>query len=161
VHLISRYFTWIVFAIAAITAVYWSFNNPSKIWNSVTAVMIIACPCALLLSNTFTNGNILRLLSRKKFYLRNAQAIEDIADANHIVFDKTGTLTTGSYHDIEYEGEPLSSLKKKKIAMLASQSSHPLSKAVSLYLGRKADAKIAGSKKSRERELKVLLAAIL
>jgi Cu+-exporting ATPase len=144
VHLISRYFTWIVFAIAAITAVYWSFNNPSKIWNSATAVMIIACPCALLLSNTFTNGNILRLLSRKKFYLRNAQAIEDIADANHIVFDKTGTLTTGSYHDIEYEGEPLSSLKKKKIAMLASQSSHPLSKAVSLYLGRKADAKIAG-----------------
>jgi len=142
VHLISRYFTWMVFAVAAIAALYWSFNDPSKIWNSVTAVMIIACPCALLLSNTFTNGNILRLLSRNKFYLRNAQAIEDIANANHIVFDKTGTLTTGTYQDIEYKGELLSPLKKKQIAMLAAQSVHPLSKAVALYLGRKSDAKI-------------------
>ena len=104
VHLLSRYFTWVVLSIATIAAVYWYFNDPHKIWNSVTAVMIIACPCALLLSNTFTNGNILRLLSRNKLYLRNAQTIETIASINHIVFDKTGTLTTGTYQDIQYEG---------------------------------------------------------
>ena len=35
-----------------------AINDPSKIWPAVTAIFIIACPCALLLSNTFTNGNI-------------------------------------------------------------------------------------------------------
>ena len=137
VHLISRYFTWCVFAIAAITALYWAFLDPSKIWNSVTAVLIIACPCALLLSNTFTNGNILRVLSRNNFYLRNAQAIEDLANVDHIVFDKTGTLTTGGYQDIEYIGTPLTGLQKRKIATLAAQSAHPMSKAVTTFLDKK------------------------
>ena len=144
VHLMSRYFTWVVFAIAAGSALYWSFYDASKIWSSVTAVMIIACPCALLLSNTFTNGNILRLLSRNKLYLRNAQAIEDIAEANHVVFDKTGTLTTGAYQDIEYVGNPLNVAIKKKIAALASQSTHPMSKAVVGRLGRKQGLKVIG-----------------
>jgi Cu+-exporting ATPase len=77
VHLLSRYFTWIVFSVATMAAIYWFFNDLSKIWPAVTAVLIIACPCALLLSNTFTNGNILRILGRNKFYLRNAQVIEE------------------------------------------------------------------------------------
>lgn len=144
VHLTSRYFTWGVFAIAAITSLYWSYYDASKIWTSVTAVLIIACPCALLLSNTFTNGNVLRLLSSNKFYLRNAQTIEEIANADHIVFDKTGTLTTGTYQDIEYEGQPLTNLQKKKIALLASHSTHPMSKAVALFLGKKLISKITG-----------------
>ncbi len=135
VNLIARYFTWIVFSIAAIAAIYWSFNDPSKIWNSVTAVMIIACPCALLLSNTFTNGNVLRILGRNKFYLRSATTIESIANANHIVFDKTGTLTSGSYHDIEYVGKPLPLAYKRKLAILTSHSIHPLSKALASYFG--------------------------
>jgi len=144
VHLMSRYFTWIVFAVAAISATYWFINDPSKIWNSITAVMIIACPCALLLSNTFTNGNILRKLGRNNFYLRNAQTIEDIANIDHIVFDKTGTLTTGNYQDIEYRGQHLKSSISKKIAILANQSTHPMSKAIASYLGKKVVAKISG-----------------
>ncbi|HNR18073.1 MAG TPA: heavy metal translocating P-type ATPase metal-binding domain-containing protein, partial [Chitinophagaceae bacterium] len=73
VHLLSRYFTYIILAIAAATAVYWQLNDPAKMWPAVTAIFIIACPCALFLSNTFTNGNILRILSRNHFYLRNAE----------------------------------------------------------------------------------------
>jgi len=135
VHLLSRYFTWVLLTIATSAAIYWYYHDPSKIWTSVTAVMIIACPCALLLSNTFTNGNILRLLSRKKLYLRNAQTIETIANIDHIVFDKTGTLTTGSYQDVQYEGLYLTGNTKKKIAALAAQSTHPISKAIAAYLG--------------------------
>ncbi|QEC70072.1 HAD-IC family P-type ATPase [Panacibacter ginsenosidivorans] len=134
VHLLSRYFTWIVFSIALATAIFWYFNDVSKIWPAVTAVLIIACPCALLLSNTFTNGNILRILGRNKFYLRNAQVIEEIANVEHIVFDKTGTLTTGAGADIDYKGEYLSGRLKNKIATLAAQSTHPMSKAVFSYL---------------------------
>ena len=135
VHLISRYFTWIVFLIAGVTAVYWAFADSSKMLPAFTSVLIIACPCALLLSNTFTNGNILRILGRNKFYLRNAQTIENIGKVDHIVFDKTGTLTTGDYMDIEYVGPVLTPENKQKIAALASQSMHPLSKAVTAFLG--------------------------
>lgn len=134
VHLLSRYFTYIVFTIAISTAVYWQINDPSRIWPAVTAIFIIACPCALLLSNTFTNGNILRILGKNRFYLRNAQTIEDIADIDHVVFDKTGTLTTTREQDITFEGEQLTNEQKEIIASLAIHSSHPLSKSLSHYL---------------------------
>jgi Cu+-exporting ATPase len=144
VHLLSKYFTIILFTIATITAVYWAFTDSSKIWNAVTAVLIVACPCALLLSNTFTNGNILRRLSRNNLYLRNAQTIEDIARVSYIVFDKTGTLTTGRYNNINYEGETLSRETKKKIASLAAQSNHPMSKAIVTWAKAGAVLKVTG-----------------
>jgi Cu+-exporting ATPase len=93
IHLLSRYFTWVVLSIAIITATYWWAHDPSRIWHAVTAVLIVACPCALLLAASFTNGHILRILSRHHLYLRNADAIERLAEVDHIVFDKTGTLT--------------------------------------------------------------------
>ena len=134
VHLLSRYFTYIVLTIAFITAIYWNFNDPSRIWPAVTSIFIIACPCALLLSNTFTNGNILRILGNNHFYLRNAQTIENIAKANHIVFDKTGTLTTTQEQDITYEGTKLTPYQLQQVAALAACSSHPLSKALARHL---------------------------
>jgi Cu+-exporting ATPase len=134
VHLLSRYFTYIVLLIAAATAIYWQLNDSTKLWPAVTAIFIIACPCALLLSNTFTNGNILRILSRNRFYLRNAQAIEDLAGITHIVFDKTGTLTSSGEQDISYHGKELTEVNKAEIAALAACSNHPLSKAIVSYL---------------------------
>lgn len=136
VHLLSRYFTYIVLTIATVTAVYWQLNDSAKTWPAVTAIFIIACPCALLLSNTFTNGNILRILGRNHFYLRSAQVIEDIAKTTHIVFDKTGTLTSTSEQDITYEGMQLTTIPEQQVAALAACSSHPLSKALVKYLGR-------------------------
>lgn len=133
VHFIARFFTWIVLFLSIASALYWWVVNPDKIWAAATAVLIVACPCALLLSNTFTNGNILRILSRNHLYLRNAQKIEEIASINYIVFDKTGTLTTGRYQDISYGGKPLSKSILKKLAALASQSMHPMSRAVAAW----------------------------
>ena len=134
VHLLSKYFTWIVLLIATASGTFWYFNNSELMWPAITAVLIIACPCALLLSNTFTNGNILRILSSNKLYLRNAQTIEALANINHIVFDKTGTLTKREQQTIVYEGNILSNNAKHKIASLASYSTHPLSKAIYSFL---------------------------
>jgi len=135
VHLLSRFFTYIVFAVATATAIYWTMHDVHRIWPAVTSIFIIACPCALLLSNTFTNGNILSILGRNHFYLRSAQTIEDIAAANHIVFDKTGTLTSACEQDITYEGLPLTYEEEQKVAALANHSSHPLSRALVKHLG--------------------------
>ena len=134
IHLLSRYFTLIVFLIAGTVAAYWAFADPSRIWNAVTAILIIACPCALLLSSSFTNGNILRHLTKNGFYLKNAQIIERIASLDHLVFDKTGTLTLRYEQDIDFEGKPLRLSERKAIASLAAQSMHPLSCALVDYL---------------------------
>ncbi len=135
VHLMSRWFTYIVFAIALLTAVYWQLHDPSRIWVSVTAIFIIACPCALLLSNTFTNGSILRILGSNRFYLRNAQTIESIAGITHIVFDKTGTLTASREQELAYEGKKMTALEKQQLASLAACSGHPLSRALAKEFG--------------------------
>lgn len=135
VHRVSQYFTLVVFAIATIAAVYWYFHDPAKIWPAVTAVFIIACPCALLLANSFTNGHILSILGKNRFYLRKAEVIEEITRVTHIVFDKTGTLTDADERTIRYEGQPLSAIQQSQIAALASCSGHPLSKTIARHLG--------------------------
>ncbi len=134
VHIVSQYFTVILFAIALITAAYWYRVNPSLIIPSVTAILIVACPCALLLSSSFTYGNILRILSKNGFYLRSAAVLEGIIQADTLVFDKTGTLTVLDENDVTYSGEVLTDSEKKSVALLLSQSQHPLSKAVKQHL---------------------------
>jgi len=134
VHALSRYFTYIVLSISAVSAIYWAIHDPSKCWGAATAVLIVACPCALLLSTTFTNGHLLRTLAKNQFYLRNARTIERIAATTHIVFDKTGTLTDTTQQDITYEGEALTPHHRLVIATLAAQSTHPLSQALVQYL---------------------------
>lgn len=130
VHGLSRWFTWILFSIALAAATYWYYHDSSKIANVVTAVLIVACPCALYLSNTFTNGNILRKLAKNKLYLRNATVIEAIAGTTHIVFDKTGTLTEAHKITLSYHGKFPDRHTNACIGALAAQSAHPLSKAI-------------------------------
>lgn len=134
-HNLSNYFTLIVFAISAIAALYWlNRGEVTTMWNALTTILIIACPCALLLSSTFTNGNVLRILGHNKFYLRHPDVIGHLQNINHIVFDKTGTLTQSRKLEINYKGKNLLPNDKLRIASLLSQSSHPLSKAVSSHL---------------------------
>ncbi|MEZ5067917.1 MAG: hypothetical protein R2847_05245 [Bacteroidia bacterium] len=54
-----------------------------------------------------TYGNILRMLGKRKIYMRNYKALEKLADIDTVVFDKTGTLTKNNASQIEYEGDPL------------------------------------------------------
>lgn len=134
VHLLSRYFTYIVLAIALATGIYWQFTDPARLWPAVSSVFIIACPCALLLSNSFTNGNILQILGRNRFYLRNAEIIERFAGIDQVVFDKTGTLTVPDEEVLEYHGKPLNRKQEEWLAAVASQSTHPLSRALAKHI---------------------------
>lgn len=130
IHNVSKYFTVVLFSIAATSAIYWYVNDASRIWTAVTSVLIVACPCALLLSATFTNGNMLRILQKYGFYARNAGVIEQISRADTIVFDKTGTITQQGDSAIAFKGMPLDSETLQIIRSLAGQSHHPLSKAI-------------------------------
>lgn len=125
---ISRYFTPILLLIAFAGFGYWIFKDANTAFNVFTAVLIVACPCALALTAPFTFGNILRILGKKKFYLKNALVIEQLAKVNAIVFDKTGTITTNKKSNISYEGQPLSEDELIAVKNVLRASNHPLSR---------------------------------
>jgi len=130
IHPWSRYFTMALFTVAIATLVFWSINDPAKILPAVSSVLIVACPCSLLLSATFTYGNMLRLFGKNKLYLKNSSVIEALAKINTIVLDKTGTITQNNSSQVMYEGTPLTEKELLVIKTVAKQSSHPLSKII-------------------------------
>lgn len=134
IHPWSRYFTIALFSIAFCTILFWWRYDSSKIFPALTAVLIVACPCSLLLSATFTYGNMLRIFGKNKLYLKNAAVIESLAKINTIVFDKTGTITKNTSSTVTYDGVPLTSQELAAIKNITRQSSHPLSKVITASL---------------------------
>lgn len=126
----SKYFTIAILIIAFGSLWYWWNINFKTAINSFTAVLIIACPCALALAAPFTFGNVLRILGRNKFYLKNASIIEKISKTSTMVFDKTGTITQSSKSNITYTGQSLTEKQKNQLISVLRQSSHPLSKMI-------------------------------
>jgi len=134
---ISKYFTVIILAITFLTALYWFFIDSAVVVNAVSAVLIVACPCALALSAPFTLGNILRILGKHKLYLKNAEVIESLSKITTVVFDKTGTLTQSHENDIVYEGVELFEKDLVIIKSVLRASNHPLSRMLYEHLGAK------------------------
>ena len=125
---ISRYFTPILLLIAFSSFGYWIFIDTVTAFNVFTSVLIVACPCALALTAPFTMGNVLRILGKQKFYLKNALVIEQLSKVDTIVFDKTGTITTNKKSSISYEGTTLSKESTVLVKNVLRASNHPLSR---------------------------------
>ncbi len=128
---ISKRFTVTLLTIAFVSTIFWLVVDPSKAFNVFTAVLIVACPCAIALAAPFTLGNVLRIFGRENLYLKEASVIEQMANLDTVVFDKTGTLTTNQKNLITYEGVALSTEEKQLLTSTLRASSHPLSR--SLY----------------------------
>ena len=127
---ISKQFTIIILAISIIATAYWLYADSSKALNVFTAVLIIACPCALALSAPFTFGNMLRIFGKRKFYLKNASALEQLSHIDTIIFDKTGTITSSKSNTITYEGIELTEDEEELLKSTLRGSNHPLSRAL-------------------------------
>ena len=130
---ISKHFTLTVLCIALLSAGYWWFNDPILTWEVFTAVLIVACPCALALASPFTLGTALRIMGRGSLFLKNTSIVEKMAQVDTLVFDKTGTLTLPDAYDIYFSGE-LKEREKIYLAALTKQSTHPLSQKIFNYL---------------------------
>ncbi|APQ16047.1 heavy metal translocating P-type ATPase [Maribacter hydrothermalis] len=128
---IGKRFTISVLSIAFIATAFWLFHDPSKAMNVFTAVLIIACPCAIALASPFTLGNMLRIFGKKKFYIKNTQTIEQLSKIDTAIFDKTGTITTTQKSTAHYEGMPLTAEEESILKNTIRASNHPLSR--SLY----------------------------
>ncbi|OYQ36596.1 heavy metal translocating P-type ATPase [Flavobacterium cyanobacteriorum] len=127
---ISHYFTPVLILIALASFSIWIFIDVTTAFNVFTAVLIVACPCALALSAPFTLGNVLRIMGNRKFYLKNATVIERLAKIDTIVFDKTGTITTNRKSAIVFEGTAPDEKQFILIKNLLRGSNHPLSRMI-------------------------------
>ncbi len=125
---IGKRFTIAVLAIAFLASSFWLYFDPGKAMNVFTAVLIIACPCAIALASPFTLGNMLRIFGRKKFYLKDTGTIEQLAQIDTAIFDKTGTITTSKKSTATYEGMPLTTAEESLLKNTLRASNHPLSR---------------------------------
>ena len=145
---VSKHFTLAILSIAFLAATYWLPHNFSLALNAFTAVLIIACPCALALSTPFTLGNVQRIFGRHQFYLKNTNVLEKLAKITAIVFDKTGTITHARHAKaafVSLNGQPhLNAKQLTWIKALVRQSTHPLSLTIFNSLNGDADAPVSG-----------------
>ena len=133
VHPWSQYFTYVLLIIALISGLYWWFVDVRNILPAVTSVLIVACPCSLLLTVTFTYGNVIRYLGKSNMYCKNSAVLETLEKIDTIVFDKTGTLTNHEDTHLIYEGAKLSSSQEAAISAITRESLHPLSQLITNY----------------------------
>ncbi|MCB0596761.1 MAG: heavy metal translocating P-type ATPase metal-binding domain-containing protein [Lewinellaceae bacterium] len=131
---VGKRFTLAILLVAFSTLAYWLPRDTSIAINAFTAVLIIACPCAVALAIPFIFGNAVRILGRHQFYLKNTAVIEALTDTQAVVFDKTGTLTQRGRGDIQFDGEPLDAHEKQMIRAVLNPSGHPISQQLAAFL---------------------------
>ncbi|MCX8080745.1 MAG: heavy metal translocating P-type ATPase [Bacteroidia bacterium] len=128
---ISKYFTYVVFALSFLGFSYhYFFTDTEKAFKVLTTVLIIACPCALLLASGFTSGMGLHELRKLGIYFRNEKIPDEFSRCKTWVLDKTGTLSYRDKSEIVYHGRALTEDELSMTAELTSHSKHPLSRKI-------------------------------
>lgn len=132
---ISAYFVPAVIGIAALTFIIWFFVLGAPLSFALmafTAVIVIACPCALGLA---TPTAIMVGTGKGAEYgilVKGGEPLESACKVNAIIFDKTGTLTKGKPEVTDIES--LGSLDEDGVLEIAAsiekQSEHPLAEAI-------------------------------
>jgi Cu+-exporting ATPase len=125
----SKYFSIVLLLIALGSAAFWMITaqDLTKATASFTAVLIIACPCALALSTPFTLAAVLSIFDKNKFYLKSTAVVEELARIDTFVFDKTGTITNPEAAGFSFHGN-LTADERQLLCDLARNSGHPLSR---------------------------------
>lgn len=133
---VAAWFVPAVLAIAALAFVAWLALGPSPaIAYAVVAavsVLIIACPCALGLATPISVMVATGRGARDGILVRNAEALERLAEVDTVVIDKTGTLTEGrpALTDVVPMPGTDERLLLRLAAGLETGSEHPIARAI-------------------------------
>jgi Cd2+/Zn2+-exporting ATPase len=98
-------------------------------------VLVIACPCALVIATPVALASALAAASRRGILLKGGQFLEEVGRLRVLAFDKTGTLTQGSPDVVEVvpTGGRLDSELLTIAAALGDQGGHVLGRAISKH----------------------------
>jgi Zn2+/Cd2+-exporting ATPase len=106
-------------------------------------LLVIACPCALVISTPVTVVSGLAAAARRGILIKGGTYLEEARNIKAIALDKTGTITEGKPKLVAFElidnaqsREVISTLAQS----LAAQSDHPVSKAIAAGLAESATA---------------------
>ncbi|CAM3216557.1 Cation-transporting P-type ATPase [Sphingomonas antarctica] len=133
---VSGWFVPLVVIIAIVTFVVWNLVGPEPRFGhallNAIAVLIIACPCALGLATPMSIMVGTGRGARAGVLIKDAEALQMMADVDTLVIDKTGTLTEGrpTLVAVETAGEFVRNDVLSAAAAVEAQSEHPLAHAV-------------------------------
>jgi Zn2+/Cd2+-exporting ATPase len=102
-------------------------------------LLVIACPCALVISTPVSIVAALAAAARNGVLVKGGRYIEEPAHLQAIAFDKTGTLTEGKPSVVAVQPLNLHSESEllERAASLESRSDHPLARAIVEYAHRR------------------------
>ena len=132
-RLLERYAGGYMVLVLMIAAVTWFITNDAQ---AMLAVLVAACPCALVLSAPATAIAGIAVAARHGILIRSSAFLEELADLTSLVVDKTGTLTYGTLRLQAVESESTEHQPLLQLAAsLGAASSHPVSRALAGLVG--------------------------
>jgi Cd2+/Zn2+-exporting ATPase len=131
----ARVYTPAVLAIAALVAVVppLAAGGEWSVWFYRSLVLlVISCPCALVISTPVSIVSALAAAARKGVLIKGGARLERLAEVRCIAFDKTGTLTKGDLRVVDVTG--LNGASAERVLQLAASvemlSEHPIGAAI-------------------------------
>ncbi|CAN5697583.1 heavy metal translocating P-type ATPase [soil metagenome] len=98
-------------------------------------LLVVACPCALVISTPVTIVSALAGAARRGILIKGGLHLENAGRARVVVLDKTGTLTEGEPNVVEVIA--FGDLSREGVLELATavetRSEHPLARAIARY----------------------------
>ncbi len=142
---VARWFVPTVVLIALFALFVWWVTGPSPALafgiTACVSVLIIACPCALGLATPMSVMTASGRGAQSGILVRDAAALDRLAQVDTVVIDKTGTLTQGRPELVSVEpvGERYRTGDEvlQVAASLERASEHPLARAINLAAGKK------------------------
>ena len=127
-RLLERYAGSYMVLVLLLAAVTWFITNDAQ---AMLAVLVAACPCALVLSAPATAIAGVAVAARHGILIRSSAFLEELADLTSLVVDKTGTLTYGTLRLQSINSSHADqSTVMALAASLGAASSHPVSRAL-------------------------------
>jgi Cd2+/Zn2+-exporting ATPase len=138
----AQYYTPIVILLAVIIATIppLIINQPFEVWfYRALVILVIACPCALVISTPVTIVSGLTAAIRKGILIKGGRFLENFTKLDAIAFDKTGTLTEGKpvVRKIISEGNFQEEEILNLAASLESKSEHPIAESIVKYANKR------------------------
>lgn len=131
----ARVYTPIVLALAVLIAVLPPLVLDGE-WSTwfyrALVLLVISCPCALVISTPVSIVSALAAAARKGVLIKGGARLEELARVRCVAFDKTGTLTRGRLHVFDvvgFDGVPREDVLAVAAAV-ESRSEHPIGQAI-------------------------------